>query len=130
MPGFQPHIGATLLIPSGPGNHLFVIVTDELDGEYLLVSISTIREGRYHDGTCELDAGIHEFVKYDSYAHYGGARVITAQHLVAMEGKGVFFAKEDVPPNVVSAICDGIEISAHTPNYAIKFYRKYLRGLN
>lgn len=126
---FQPKRGATLLIPSGPGNHLFVIVTEEMDGEFLAVSISTIHEGRYHDETCELPAGTHEFVRVNSYAFYGGARVDRAQHLIKMEEKGSFFAKADMPEPVVAAICDGIEVSMHTPNHVIKFYRKWVRSL-
>jgi hypothetical protein len=131
MAGFQPKRGSTLLMPSGPsGNHLFVIVTDEVDGECLLVSLSTIREGRYHDGTCEVPPGVHEFVTDHSFAFYGHARVERAAHLVKMEEAGVFFAKGDMPAHVVEAICAGIEQSAHTPNFVVRFYKKYLRTLN
>ena len=132
MAGFRPHRGATLLIPSGPtGNHLFVLVTEpSSDDENLLVSIATIREGRYHDGTCEIEPGCHEFVRGASYAFYRDARVITGRHLIAMEEKGVFFAKEDMPAEIVERIFAGIENSAHTPNFAVKFYRKYLRSLS
>jgi hypothetical protein len=127
---FQPKRGATLLIPSGPsGNHLFVVVTDELDGEFLLVSVSTIREGRFHDSTCEIDAGVHEFIRDRSYAYYRDARVVHGHHLIAMEQGGVFFAKDDMSLGIVDAIASGVELSDHTPNYAIKFYRKWLRSL-
>lgn len=128
---FQPKRGTTLLIPSGPtGNHLFVVVSEEMSGEYLLVSVSTIKEGRFYDPTCEIEAGVHEFVRDRSYAYFRDARIITARHLIAMEQKGVFFAKADMDEDVVSRICDGIEISAHTPNIAIKFYRRWLRSLS
>jgi hypothetical protein len=131
MAGFQPKRGATLLMPSGPrGNHLFVVVTDEVDGQYLLVSVSTIREGRYHDPTCKIRAGVHEFVVDDSFAFYGHARVERAAHLVNMEDKGVFFAKEDMPQPIVEAIAAGITLSEHTPNHIIKFFAKYQRTLN
>lgn len=126
---FQPQRGATLLIPSGPrGYHLFVIVTDEVRGQFLLVSLSSIKEGRYHDTTCEIAAGVHEFIGDPSFAFYGGARVDSARHLTAMEAKGLFFAKADMPAGVVERICDGIEASDHTPKFAVDFYRAYLRG--
>lgn len=131
MTGFQPKRGATLLMPSGPrGNHLFVIVTDEVDGECLLVSLSTIREGRYHDGTCEISPGVHSFVTDHSFAFYGHARVERTTHLVNMEEKGLFFAKEDMPDNVVEAISAGIQQSEHTPKFVIQFFQKYLRTLD
>lgn len=130
MSGFQPKRGATLLMPSGPrGNHLFVIVTDEVDGECLLVSLSTIREGRYHDATCEVPPGVHEFVTDHSFAFYGHARVERAAHLVKMEQAGIFFAKEDMPMHVVDAMGTGLEQSDHTPKFVLKFYEKYLRTL-
>jgi hypothetical protein len=127
---FQPKRGATLLIPSGPsGSHLFVVVTDEVDGQFLLVSLSSIKPNRYYDSTCVVAAGVHEFVTLDSFGFYGGARLDVATHLTAMEGKGLFFAKADMPLSVVQALCDGIEVSPHTPRYILNFYRKYLDGL-
>jgi hypothetical protein len=119
-------------MPSGPaGNHLFVVITDESpDGEFLLVSVSTIRNGRFHDATCEIEAGVHEFIKARSYTHYGAARVERGTRLVHLEKAGVFIAREAMPEEVVQAIAAGIEVSEHTPNFAQKFYRLYLKRLS
>lgn len=127
---FQPKRGATLLIPSGPGYHLFVIVTDEVEGQFLLVSLSSIKPNRYHDTTYEIQAGVHEFVNVDSFGFYGGSRLDTGTHLIAMESKGHFFVKADMPADVVEALCDGILQSPHTPNYIRKFYENFLKSLS
>ena len=64
--------GATLLIPSGVGNHLFVILNSPTDypnyppQSCVLVSFSTIRTGPY-DATRIVQAGTHPFVQVDSY---------------------------------------------------------------
>jgi len=72
--------GGTLLIPSGPAYHLFVMLNNPTDfptyppQSCILVSFSTIRPGPY-DATRVVQAGVHPFVKETSFVAYRQARI-------------------------------------------------------
>jgi hypothetical protein len=83
---YVPAVKDTILIPSGNGLHLYAIITPQCRwGHHLIVSISSIKQGRYHDPTCELEAGKHSFVTRPSFVHYGSARTVDAVHLIARQ---------------------------------------------
>lgn len=88
MPAWQPSAGATLLIPSGAGRHLFVVLNDPVvlegygrQGCVVLVNLSTVRPEIPHDTTCVLPAGCHPFVVAESYVRYQDARIYRADDL-------------------------------------------------
>ncbi|MDQ3246932.1 MAG: hypothetical protein M3Q52_08615, partial [Pseudomonadota bacterium] len=85
-----------------------------------------IRDGRYHDPTCEIGAGVHEFITSPSFAHYGTARIELGERLTRLARSGVFIEKGPMTEMVVQAIAAGIEQSAHTPNFVLKFFRAFL----
>ena len=69
---FFPVERATLLIPSGTESdpdrkHLFILLNNPITDEklILLVSLSSIKQGHYHDPACIIDANEteHEFIK-------------------------------------------------------------------
>jgi len=74
--------GGALLIPTGPGYHLFVILNAPADfptyppRSCVLVSFSTIRSGPY-DATRIVPAGAHPFIKERSFVAYRRARMET-----------------------------------------------------
>ena len=66
MAAWQPSAGATLLIPSGAGKHLFVVLNHPVPFAgygsqpcVVLVNVSTVREHIPQDATCTLPAGCH-----------------------------------------------------------------------
>ena len=117
--------GDAFLIPSGPsGHHMFVVCTGEApDGSRLLLSISTIREGRYHDPTCVLEPGIHPFVKVPSFVDYSKAEQRHSAHILKCLDAGLFIGQQRVEEAVVARILDGIYNSDRTKNWVFDFLR-------
>lgn len=58
---YSPEPQNTLLLPSGTfeapdRKHLFIIMTKACaNGQHLLLSVSSIKQGVRHDATCELE---------------------------------------------------------------------------
>ena len=120
---YQPARCGTLLIPTGPaGDHLFVITTDACrDGRHLLVNLSTIRPGTFHDTTCELQIGEHPFVTAPSYVVYRGAMIQPAERLSRMVDGWVYKAHQDATEQLTARMLAGVGASKFTPRH-IKNY--------
>ena len=54
------------------GDHLRIVVSDpgKDSNNVLTVSLTTFREGKFHDPSCFLDVGDHPFVKHKSYISF------------------------------------------------------------
>jgi len=115
---------ATLLMSSGPGKHLHVVMTDANDTgkQHLLLSISTIRTSKYYDPQCIIKAGEHPFLISDSFVEYKFALQTDAKNLSTCVDGQIFIPKEDMNDKLFYRICDGIEKSEHTPRWAITFF--------
>lgn len=128
---FVPSKKKALLMPSGPAHdldrkHLFVILTEaSKTGHYLLVPISSIKEGRFYDPTCEVATGEHPFVTTKSSLEY---RFIQLKHGTAII-KGIestlFIEKEAISESLYQRICAGITVSRHIPKWAIKDFQNW-----
>lgn len=116
-------LGDTFLVPSGPsGSHFFVVCTGEnADGFRLLVSISTVREGRFYDPACLIDPGAHPFVKSLSFVSYSKAEQRLSDHILRCLEQGVFIRKPAASPELVEQIIAGIERSEFTRNWVFDF---------
>jgi hypothetical protein len=121
---YVPYKGGTLLVPSGPsGMHLFTILTNKcVNGFHLLVSITTIKEGKTHDTACEYAGGEHPFIVHPSYALYRLAEQKRADAIINGVAKGYFIPKEDMPPEPFEKICAGINISEFISPWAVKYF--------
>jgi hypothetical protein len=109
---YQPRIKDTLLIPSGPGNHLHIVMTPECAyGHHLLVSFSSVRGGRAPDTACIVQPGEHRFVKVESYVAYHLARTVDAPHLVKCVDAGLFKPDDPVDDLLFDRIFQGLRIS-------------------
>lgn len=113
----MPYISArghTLLIPSGTANnpdqsHLFVVITDRCPANrHLLVNLTTIRAGIHHDPACIVEAGEHPFATERSYIAYRLARTDHAGHLMRCVDGWTFRQKENVSPELLQRICEGV----------------------
>jgi hypothetical protein len=117
--------GGTVLIPSGPGFHLFVVLNNPTDfPTYLpqscvLVSFSTIRAGPY-DATRLVQAGAHPFIKDPSFVAYRQARMETAAILAERVDSGMYVAREPVTEQLRAELIAGLYESPLTPRYLKK----------
>ena len=121
MPAWQPSAGATLLIPSGAGSHLFVVLNDPVvlegygqQGCVVLVNLSTVRAEIPHDTTCVLPAGCHPFVVAESYVRYQDARIYRADDLSRYVAQSLFTLHEPVPRDLLRTIRSGLGASPRT----------------
>lgn len=129
---FVPFRRATLLIPSGPADdpdrkHLFILLTDPVVGgsgekESLLVGVSSVRQGAFHDPTCILYPGDHPFIRRDSFIAYGRARIELSQKLINGVQAGVLAPRETLDGAVFARVCQGLLDSRHTAPKIRAFY--------
>jgi hypothetical protein len=121
MPAWQPSAGATLLIPSGAGKHLFVALNDPVvlegygtQGCVVLVNVSTVRGGIPFDDTCVLEPGSHPFVAVRSYVRYQDARIYRASELSRLVAQGLFSPQEPVSGGLLQRMKAGLRASPRT----------------
>lgn len=112
---FIPAKRATVLIPSGPAHdpgrfHLFILLTDAITAEklVLIVSISSVKAGVWHDDTCVLAIGDHPFIKQASWVDYRSARIEPAAKLTSGVHKGLLVAQGTISHAVFLRICEGL----------------------
>lgn len=114
----------TLLIPSGPsGSHLFVVMTKECsEGQHLLFSISSIKDGINHDNACEFAGGEHKFITKPSFVYYRFADLRRADHIANLIAKNYFVPQDDLSPDHFARICAGVENSKFIKPSAVKYF--------
>jgi hypothetical protein len=123
---YVPYKGGTLLVPSGPsGLHLFAILTNKCqNGFHLLVSVTSIKEGKSHDPACVYTSGEHPFITHDSYALYRLAEQKRSEAISSGVEKGYFIPKDDMPTQCLNRICDGIAKSEFVSPWVIEYFAK------
>lgn len=105
---------------------MFVILNDACkDGKHALVSLSSIKDGQFHDPTCLIEAGSHEFVKVRSFVRYQMARIDLAAHLTKCVDGWTFAAKDPMPAEIVCQMLAGALVSEFTPI----FVQEYIQSL-
>jgi hypothetical protein len=121
MGPWQPSAGATVLIPSGAGKHLFVVLNDPLPlpgyGSrpcVVLVNVSTVRNDIPYDTICTLPAGSHPFIVATSYARYQDARLYRADELAARVAQGLFSLHQPLAREWLDAVKAGLKASPRT----------------
>lgn len=125
---FFPYKKATLLAPSSPNNisdlkHLFIILTNpNNDKDVLLVNVSSIRPGRYHDPACKIAPKAHPFIKRDSFIYYRYAQIANAHDIVSKVKSGEFVAYEPVSDELFKSVIDGLLSSKDTSLKVKDFY--------
>ena len=111
---FEPCEAATLLMPSGPSLHLFVIVTRPCPDFYItLVNIDTVYPNKFYDSTCVLGVGDHPFINRPSWVNYRNAKrqyVPALKHGVAARK---FIPRPQMHSSAFERVCDGFLASPH-----------------
>ena len=74
----------------GYGDHLKIIVSDPAKDfdNLLIVSVTTFREGKFHDPSCFLNPGDHPFIKHKSYVAFQHAKTRSNTDLNSLLGSG------------------------------------------
>ncbi|MDB5243908.1 MAG: hypothetical protein JWP57_4534 [Spirosoma sp.] len=125
---YVPYATGTLFIPSGPGLHLFVLVTDRcLQGSHLLVSFSSVPDAGRHDATCLVDVGEHDFVKRPSFMVYRLSHVDRADRLSHLVGQRYYRAGQIVSEELLARIREGIGASPFTPQRIVSYFNQVMR---
>ena len=108
---YIPAQKAALLVPSGPqGFHLFTVLTNACaDGSHLLVSISSVRDGKFCDPACIVHAGEHEFIKQRSFVEYRRLTMTRGVLIAKNVDGGVYQAKPPVSDALFTRICAGMD---------------------
>jgi hypothetical protein len=123
---YIPKIRDTLLLPSGPNDHLYVVVTGiSSTSTHLLVNFSSIKSFAYTDKTCLVNVGDHSFITTPSYVAYQFARIEMAHDLA----NGVDAGRVKVLDPVSSPLLDRIRAGiAASSLCAPKFQSYYLKN--
>lgn len=129
---FVPFRRATLLVPSGPQQnqnqkHLFILLTDPVptaggSKNVLLVGISSVRPGLFHDPACLLYPGDHPFLDRQSYVNYPRARIEDAQKLINGVKNGVLTPRDTLAGEIFARVCHGLTESRHASPKILEFY--------
>lgn len=125
---YSPEPQKTLLLPSGTfespdKKHLFIIMTKVCaNGQHLLLSVSSIKEGVKYDATCELEVGCHPFITLPSYVLYAKASQVRSDLLIKCVDGWVYTPKERLADNVFGQVCAGVGASSFTPRWAKKYF--------
>lgn len=115
----------SFFVPTGDDQHLFAVMNDVChNGQHLLLSVTSVKAHMpNYDRTCELAIGEHPFITKPSYVYYRKPEVRSAAHISKCVDAKAFMQKEDFEDGVFERILAGIEISDHTPRFALEYMR-------
>lgn len=126
---------ATVLVPSGTQEqpdlkHLFILLNNPVHAArlVLLVSISTIREGRYFDPACRLFDGDHPFISRQSYVVYQKARIEEASKLERGVQAKILVPRDPFSGEIFARVCEGVLTSKHTESAIKAFFEPIWRN--
>lgn len=111
-PTYKPYKKAGFLAPVNDIHHLYAVMNDTCaDGQCLIVNITSIKPGRYHDQSCVLDVGDHPFIRNPSYILYRRAETAPAARIGRHMDIKLYIRKEDWRDAVFQRIVDGLHLS-------------------
>ncbi|GAB1388231.1 MAG: hypothetical protein AMXMBFR78_09790 [Rubrivivax sp.] len=130
MQGWQAAPGQTLLVPSGPGLHLFFLVLGPVvladygaAPQLAMVNASTLREDLPYDSACVLEVGEHPFVRRRSYLAYRHMRLDASQHVEKMVRSAVWTPHDACSTELLQRIVAGVCRSRLAPREYKRIFR-------
>jgi hypothetical protein len=126
---YRPALREALLIQSGPAEdperlHLHVVLTDICaNGFHLVGPIASIRAGQFHDPTCVIHAGEHEFIRHDSFFVYRRLDTIAARTLALGIDSWSYRRLAPISEQLHLRICNAIAGSVHCPRRVKAYWR-------
>lgn len=130
---YAPLRKGTVLIPSGPVEHLHFICCDPVHhsatgkDSVLMVNISSITPHLEHDMTCVLNPGDHPFIKHPSFVYYRKASIYGAQGISRNVAEGNFSTHIPCDEAVFRQILIGFEVSDEVSYKILRFYENHCR---
>lgn len=130
MAQYTPYRKGTLLVPSGPSNHLHIICTDPIYSAVkgcdvvLVVNISSVPSVGYFDRTCILDVGDHGFIKHPSYLVYSKSVLWRCPTISNKVDIGEYIPRSDIDNHILLKVIQGFNLSDHTPFSILQFLKR------
>jgi hypothetical protein len=122
MTGYVPYRAASYIGPVNEVHHLYAVMNDPCAHQQCLVmNVTSIRPGKYHDPACELHVGDHPFVKHPSYILYRLAETMRADRIGKFVDLNYYLTKDDWHPEVFQRIINGIRESDDTPPRIVRY---------
>lgn len=121
----------TILIPTGPCDHLHVICNDPVFYPRLVkdcvlaVNLSTVNALIDCDNTCILKIGDHPFIKHDSYILYRKADIFGVNSISRSVDDGSFSTHQPFNDIAFEKILAGFAISKEVRPKIKSFYNKF-----
>jgi hypothetical protein len=103
--------------------HLFIILTKPVDGEVIVVNLSSCKDP-FYDNSCILNKDNHSFIKHQSYISYRHSKIFK---VVELEYK-IVKQLEPVSNDVFNRITSGLLKSKEDPNKVKKFFIDYVNS--
>lgn len=126
---YLPAKGDALMMPSGPVDHLYVILTDAFIGSgyqtHLLANFSSIKASIYYDPACVVSPGEHPFLTLDSYVAYEYARIEMVSDLARRVDSGTYQLHPDsISSRLLDKMRNGVLVSRHISRGCRGYYEK------
>ncbi len=114
--------------PAGPQGwpHLWIVATQPLPAttEVVIVSVTTLRHAA--DQTTILRKGDHPFVRHDSAAHFGDARIVLGSKIDLRVKSGAIKGHARCADDLIDEIEAGLRGSPFTPKKILRFMEERL----
>lgn len=130
---YTPVKKGTVLMPTGPVDHLHFICSDPVFYPHkakecvLIVNISSVDDGSDYDQSCLLNVGDHPFIKHASYVYYKKAEIYGTNSISQNVAQGNFRIHEPCDDTTFSRILEGFGISEEVSSKIKKFYETYCK---
>lgn len=123
--------GGTVLIPTGPTDHLHFICCDPVfdaragSEAVLMVNISSAHPSLQFDSTCVLSRGDHPYLVRDSFVYYRKAGIFRQDNVERSIIDGTFSTHAACAENVLQRILDGFGVSNEVRPVIRRFCEKH-----
>ncbi|MFM8333248.1 MAG: hypothetical protein ACKN9T_16335 [Candidatus Methylumidiphilus sp.] len=128
---YVPFRKGSLLIPTGPCQHLHIICNDPVFYPakatlcFLAVNISSIDPLLTHDASCILKPGDHPFITHDSFVYYKKADIFGATTTARRIAEGDITIHDPFDDAVFERILTGFSLSKEALPKIKKFVQTY-----
>ena len=116
-------IGTAFLLPSGDTKHLYFVITEPLDGNVIIVGVTSSQL----EEEFVLNKGDHPSIRYKSYINCGKAERIAVRELEWKLSEGIYIKQYRAKRKTVEKICNGILKSNRTKPRIEKFYKRFIK---
>lgn len=121
----------TLFILTGPVPHLHVVMNNPVfcgeigEMSVLVVNVSSVQQGAFHDPACVLHPGCHPFISRASWVVYRGATVLKVPRLEAQIASGDVRPDHPVSRLVYDQVRSGFDVSDLVAAKIARYLRRH-----